>query len=428
MKRKYIVVILILSAIFLISAIILYNIAAKEKMVYYEQDTNKVQIRLLSDWGYTEPEGRIFQECIADFNEQNTDVYVVNDVQSKEEYFTHLKIDFASGNEPDIFISWPCEDVNIYAEQGKLTFLNDYLNEDENWYDSFDKSIWNKVSYNGKVIALPLENIYTALFVNKKILDECGIAVPDTYSELKTSVVKLRKSGYIPIAFDISDSGFMLYKAFVAKLGGKFYSDEIKKADGSYNVCYVRAAQMLKELYELKAFPDNLFSITENNRKSLFLDGQAAFIVSDSHFLNQIYQQNRELYDNLVITYIPEIEGERSLSKSAMFGVGQNTLYVSKKATADEQKEEKVKLFLKYMTSGTVAGILKSRLGAITAVMPNNYAEEDIIARQNNKFIYQFSEAVNYLEYYTGSDEWNRIVNKAPKFLEGIIDVNEFLR
>lgn len=419
-QKKYICIFCIFSLIVTFSVIFLLN--GKIHFVYYENEKEVTEIRLLSYWNYNDSEGRNYQKLIDEFNEQNPDIHVTNDVQTSEEYFTRLKLDFASNNEPDIFISWPCITVNKYAQIGKIAFLDKYLNEDEKWYDSFDKSIWNSVSYNGSIYALPIENIYTAMFVNKRVFDKCGLPIPTTYDELKSAVSVLQREGYTPIAFDISDSGCMLYKALLARLGGKFYSDRIITKDG-YNENYIKAAEMLKELYNMRAFPENLFSVTQNERDNLYLEEKSPIIVRDSRFLNQIYSHSDELYKNTQVCIMPAVPNQRSSKRAALYGISGNNMFVSKKAVSDPQKEEKIKRFLKYMTSYEAAAKLKSDLGAITTVAPNRFGAEDVTARQNEQFIYHFTETISYPHYYVDADEWSRIENRLPMFLEGKIGV-----
>jgi ABC-type glycerol-3-phosphate transport system substrate-binding protein len=234
-KKRYFI---ILTAVFALVFTYLFFVKESKKISYYEFEPTKTEIRLVSDWNSIDSVGDCFQGLVKKFNDENDDVQITNAVQSSEEYWLMLKLDFASDNEPDVFLAYPNKTINKYAEMDKITALNKYLEEDENWYNSFDKSIWGAVSYNGKIYALPIENTYAAMYVNKDILNKCGLNIPTTYEQLKGCIPKLKQNGYIPIAFDISDSGALLFEAIIARLGGKFYSGNIKN-NGEYNPRYI---------------------------------------------------------------------------------------------------------------------------------------------------------------------------------------------
>ncbi len=388
----------------------------KTDIIYYDVET-KVEVRLSSDWSSMDHDGSVFQSLIDEFNRKNPDMVVVNDWRQKDEYFKYLRTDIASGNEPDIFISYPGELVEEYFAADRLSGLNEYLAEDEQWFDSFDKSVWRYVTYEGEIYALPLENIYAAMFVNVDLLNRYGLGIPATYEDWKKMIPVLKAEGIIPIAFNLSDNELMLYQAIVAKLGGRFYSDDIEK-NGAYNEYYAAAAEYLKELYQLGAFPDNLFSITENESEELFLQKKAAFIVQDSHFVTNI--QNID-DGSTKICYMPSFENERSSERSALYGLGKNNLFVSAKSM--ESKEEYVIRFLKYMTSREVATKLKDELGALSAVNPNENMYLGNIAYVNSEFTYSLTETVHFISNYNDNGKWNKIVERMPSYLESRIDV-----
>ncbi len=163
--RKKTIIILVASMFIAIVCFCVYFANTNSSITYYEEEPEKVEVRLLSNWNYIDGDGACFQNIINGFNENNKDMVVVNDFQPSNEYYDVLKLDFASGNEPDVFISRTGVDVKRYVQMDKILLMNDYLSNDEEWYESFDKSIWSKVSYDGKIYALPLEYVYTAMFV-----------------------------------------------------------------------------------------------------------------------------------------------------------------------------------------------------------------------------------------------------------------------
>lgn len=393
----------------------------RQSNITYYDVASKVEVRLSSDWSSMNYDGKFFQSLIDDFNEKNSDMVVINDCRQKDEYFEYLRMDISSGNEPDIFISYPGDNVETYITASKVAALNKYLNEDEDWYESFDKSVWRSVTVDGNVYALPLETIYAAMFVNVDVLEQCGLEVPSTYEEWMEMIPVLKGEGIVPIAFHFADNELMLYQAIVAKLGGRFYSENIVE-NGTYNENYIAAATYLKELYQLRAFPDNLFTITENECENLFLEKKAAFIVQDSHFVINIGDLDE---NSVIICSMPSFENAKAAEKFALYGLGKNNLFVSSKAM--EKKEEYILRFLKYMTSEEVAAKLKDELGALSAVNPNENMFRDNNAYVNREFLHSLMETVNFISNYADEGKWSELVENMPAFLENKIELEDIL-
>lgn len=85
--------------------------------------------------------------------------------------------------------------------------------------DKFASSTWNSVDIDGKVYGLPQDSGPMALFYNKKVFDEHGIAVPKTWDEYVAAAKKLHQADpNAYIAADSGDAGFTT--SMIAQAGG----------------------------------------------------------------------------------------------------------------------------------------------------------------------------------------------------------------
>ncbi len=407
------------TAMIVILAILITLNARKNQIKYYEKNAEATSIRLYSDWDSDTPEGKCFQTIIDNFNAENPDITIKNDVVTGNDYFERLEFDFCSDNEPDIFISDIDENIFRYVESGDIEFYDEILNEDEEWYESFDKSIWNKITYNGKVFALPLEHTFVAVYCNEEILKECGIeSYPKTYEDLLKSVRIISDKGYVPIAFSALEDDLLLLNSIIAKCGGKFYSDYREFETDGINPNFIKAVKILRELYENTAFSKNLYSMSEKEANELFLTKQAAFIVRDAHFYSEVYETFGEGYKSVSLNCFPSIKDEKSLRNSFIYGTNKNSIFMCKAGMKDEKKREAIIKFVKYITSVKNMDMIKSKLGAISTVDSTSFSSESPISMVNTYFVYTFMETVDMPSKSMKNSEWNNLKNGLPMYLD----------
>lgn len=391
---------------------------------YAEKNNSKLELRLLSNWNYINNKGRTYQKLISDFNESHDDVTIQNDYIWDEEYFERLKVEFASENEPDIFISWPGEVVDKFASNGRIADLTPLLKENDQLYGRFDKSLLKYiVADGGRVYGLPIERVFVAVFVNTDVLNSVGLQPAETYEELKSQIAVLNNNGIVPVAADSSKNGLLIYKSIAAALGGKFYSDFVANGDG-VNKYYVYAADYMKELYSLGAFPKNMFSLKEKDADDLFVNKKAAYIVQNSYFTGELKCNENYDMNTLELVSFPSIDGGYASKEHALYGAGMDTLFISRKSYDNAEKREKILEFVDYLISDDTAAVLKESLDALSAFgeIRESYGND-----KNMNFIYSRNEIINFPDYSTNSAVWTEVEQNLPNILNGRRDILSIL-
>ena len=122
----------------------------------------------------------ILDEAIALFEEAHPGVSVeyVSGIPS-DDYSEWLAGQIMMGTEPDVYFVLP-EDFDLLVSSGALAQLDERIAKDP----EFDKSVYYEPCLRsgqsgGKQYALPHESVPTIMFVNKTLLEENGIAMPD---------------------------------------------------------------------------------------------------------------------------------------------------------------------------------------------------------------------------------------------------------
>lgn len=145
---------------------------------------------------------------------------------------------------------------------------------------------------DGKHYAVPAAGYWENLFVNKSVLEACGVSVPGadyTWEQFLSDCETIKGSGYIPIACSLVEVPHYLFEFAVMNNGTVENHLEVPTLDENGNLQddevsrkWVAALNDIKELYDLGYFPPNTLTATDEETVSLFGNGKAAFLVDGS--------------------------------------------------------------------------------------------------------------------------------------------------
>ena len=180
------------------------------------------------------------------------------------------------------------------AARGALAPLSGYDIEDIR--SDVIESIWNALSYRGEIYALPETLTYHVMFYRKDILEEYGIAVPQTWDDFYRAMEELQKNNLtvgIPeidaVNYGVS-AGIPVYTMLLLQRGGTYYNDGLTKTQFDTEEA-------------LSAFHDwvNLHKLYSNNREFSFY---SRFRTGEMPLAIQLYS----VYDQIA-SAAPEIQG-----------------------------------------------------------------------------------------------------------------------
>ncbi|WP_139905581.1 ABC transporter substrate-binding protein [Clostridium thermarum] len=376
-----------------------------------------VEITFSSSWGGADIRSQALEKVLEEFEKENPDIKVKNRSRGNDDFLYTLKTDFAQGNEPDVFGLWPGSDERKLISSGKVANLSPILDEDMQWKHSFKTEAWDYVTFGDKIYALPLEIIYEGLFINKSLFHRYNIKVPENYEELKNSVKEFRKHNIIPIAFNCTPEGTYLYQNIVMKLGGK-EDVENPYASGKISENYIKGMNYMKELYEMKAFPEDVFIIDDKARNNLFLEKKAAMIVQGSWFIGDGAVSS--LDKDIQLIPFPVFE-EGAADKSAIvYGVGNGNFHMSSRAFYSQEKREAAIKLLKYLTTEEVAKVLINSTGSMANLRITDDSEEVGLILTGRNMVKSSLELVGPPDSFIERTNWeNILVKKFPEMLEG---------
>ncbi len=325
-------------------------------------------LRFISSWGGVDSKAETLKTILNKFVADNPDIVVQNESLFGEDFLPKIKTDFASGNNPDVFGLWPGSDINALIKAGKVADLTGILDGDPAWKDSFSRDMWAYTTYEDKIYGLPVEVIFECLFVNTDLFEKYNVKIPQNYEELINAVELFKKHNIIPIAYNSLAEGTFLYQNVIAMLGGK-EDAENPFENGRVKACYVEAMKYIKELYDRGAFPKDCFTISNNERNTLFKDKKAAMIVQGSWFIGDFTADN----NTVDIMPMPFILDGKSPENTLIYGLGGGSFHLGSAAAADPDKLNASLRLLKTLTSEETVLVFANETGMISTVDISRY-------------------------------------------------------
>ena len=133
---------------------------------------------------------KVAEDAVSYLEDTGTKVEVVP--VASDNYSTKIQATLAGGENPDLaFIDAGYMSIQL-ASRDKIIELDDYGVND--YKDRFYESVWDTMTYNGKVHGLRITANNLALFYNKDMFDKIGLDYPTeawTWDDLREAAIKL---------------------------------------------------------------------------------------------------------------------------------------------------------------------------------------------------------------------------------------------
>lgn len=202
-------------------------------------------------------DGLKIQQQIAD-NYKKTHANVKISIESvPDQYGTKLLTQIAAGQAPDIFQIGD-GDVSMFMKKGALEDLTSYIGGANgiNMSDYY-QSVLDVGKLGDKYYTMPKDYSDIAIFYNKKMFDEAGIAYPQTgwtWDEFYDTAKKLtKKSGnqYTQWGVNLPGGWVRAILPLIQSYGGSVISPDGEKIDGYMNSDgTVKALELYQDMYQ----------------------------------------------------------------------------------------------------------------------------------------------------------------------------------
>jgi len=306
-----------------------------------------VTLRTVSCFAGLDSSGSTYTRLLAQWEDLTGNTVEDESASSDEAWKTGVLMDFAAGNEPDVLFFFTCTTDSTYLLSrvvpiAEINAAYPELNIPENAACT---------ETDGSIYAVPVRAYWEGLLCNTDLFDACGVELPATWEQLETAIRVFRENDIIPISVSLSDVPHYLAEFMILSSGS--VEDYLARPETYADVpqSWIDGMALIRRLYLLGAFPDNVNTTDENLTSQLFRDKKAAMQLDGSWFANSLPEANM---DTTVVLPFPT-QGE---SGGAVIGGVSMGFYLSRKAWNDPAKRDAAVQLLAYLATGDNARTL----------------------------------------------------------------------
>lgn len=257
---------------------------------------------------------------IADkFEEENPNIKVEIELTPYKEYFTNLETSATGGSAPDVF--WMnASHVIQYAEGDMLLPLDDKIADSTiTKKEDFPESLIELYTVDGKWYGMPKDFDTAAVFYNKEIFDNAGVAYPTddwTWDDFVETAQKLtdKDNGIWGAAVQLDEQAG--WYNTIGSFGGYVISDD-KKTSGFDDPNTIAGVQCWKDLIDLGVSP-SYAQLNDTSSHTLFESNKLAMEWSGSYSVTE-FAGIDAIKDKIDVVSVPSVNGKKS---SVIHGLG----------------------------------------------------------------------------------------------------------
>lgn len=299
-----------------------------------------------------------YRKIVDGFNESN-EYGVKVEIQNitNADYKTKLTTMMASDSEPDIIFTWPLGYLENFVNGDKVISIQKYLDEDEDWKNSFNGGILDPLTYDGEVYAIPTQQSTAIMYYNKAIFDKYGLEVPTTYDEYVQICDTLKENGVTPVALASTADDAWLVSQYIQQLSdgikGEDLFNSIKDGTGKWNdEGMVEAGKLFQEEVNKGYFEDGFTGVSREEAQLQFANGQTAMYFNGCWEISNLdKKENAAEAENISCFLMPAVNEEYA-------GVEVGSVDTSYAITKNCKNVDAAVALLKYMTNEESTSLL----------------------------------------------------------------------
>lgn len=319
-----------------------------------------VSLHVVTSYGGDDGNRGHFEAAVASY-EAATGVKIIDGSSaSNEEWKNTVITDFMTGSEPDVLFYFTNADADPFINAGKVVSIEE-IREVYPDYATNMKMSMMAVAADGLHYAVPSAGFWEGMFVNRAVLDACGLDVPGpdyTWLEFLHDCEIIKNAGYTPIACSLFEIPHYWFEFMVMNNGSINNQLEVptldengKLVDNEVSRKWIAALEDIKLLYRAGYFPENTLTATDSETVAMFGEGEAAFLIDGSWKLGYFTKNYPNQLEDFVVSYVPG-KGQR-LASETIGGISMG-YFITRKAWDDPAKREAAVEFVFHMTSETV--------------------------------------------------------------------------
>lgn len=300
-----------------------------------------VVLRTVSCFAGSDAAAPAYVEILKNFEEKTGNVVEDNSATSDESWKASVLNDFAAGNEPDVLFFFaanadsapilskvvPIEEINA-AYPGLHLQMNEALRE-----------------IDGQIYAIPARPFWEGLLVNTDLFEQYDLELPTTWEKFEEAVRVFSAAGIVPVSVSLSDIPHYLAEMAILVCGSREDHEARPQSLKDVPQSWFEGMALIRHLYEIGAFADNVNATTESAASQLFRDKKAAMQIDGNWFANSIPEASMN-----TTVVIPMPAYAEDADPMAYIGGTSMGFYLTRSAWEDEKKRDAAVALLAWLT------------------------------------------------------------------------------
>jgi raffinose/stachyose/melibiose transport system substrate-binding protein len=328
-----------------------------------------VEITVTTTFAGEDSNAQNYKSAVADWENETGNTVSDTSATSDETFKTRIITDFETGSEPDVLFFFNGADADDFVKAGKVVSIDDIRAEFPEYASNMNDDLIAASPADGVKYAVPVNGYWEAMFVNTKVLEDAGVAMPGadyTWDQFLADCQNIKDAGYAPIAAALGNIPHYWWEfAIYNQQTPDNHLNIPGSADDATGKQWVAGLEDIKDLYEKGFFPDNTLSATDDETFAMFTDDKAAFLLDGSWKVGGIVGScqsdpddpstlDEEKLSHFDVTYFP---GKGNRKTTDLVGGLSMGYYITTKAWEDPDKKAAAVSFVEHMTSDEVVPV-----------------------------------------------------------------------
>lgn len=338
-----------------------------DKPTKSEEELNTgVELEVITTFAGNDGNSQNYRNYCREWVEQTGHTIIDKSSLSDETFKTRVINDFVTGSEPDVLFFFNGADANNFIEAGKVVSLDEIREVYPDFASNLNTEKIPTSLVDDKIYAIPVNGYWEAMFVNTAVLEAAGVNTPGedyTWEQFLKDCDTIKRAGYIPIAASLGNIPHYWWEFSIFNHTG---ADNHMMIPGSVEdeggQAWIAGLNDIKELYRNDYFPRETTTISDDVTFSMFMDGEAAFLIDGSWKVGSIVQNCQsnpedpatldvEKLEQFDVTFVPGTEARKATDIIGGMSMG---YYITRDAWEDPATREAAVSFVSYMTSDEV--------------------------------------------------------------------------
>ena len=252
------------------------------------------------------------EDLVEEFNQSQEEVEIKVSYIPDEDFKKQLALAMAENTMPDIALVDSSDfqflhNMKLFAElTGEVSELENYLPQS-----------LEPCTIDGKIYGQPFGVNCTAMFYNKRVLEEYGCKVPSNWQEFRETAKKVSSSSISGFAITALSTEESMYEflPILWSMGGDIH----KINDG----VSVQAFEFLAEMEQEGSLSRQSISLTMGDLTNQFIQGKIAMMFNSSMAIDSIEEESPNL--EFGVAPIPEGENQVTVAGGEILAVADNS-------------------------------------------------------------------------------------------------------